>query len=191
MKWRKVEFMAINCQSNICDPEGKIIESHQHLKYLGAQIAADASVDSELNQKLGVASHDFKLLQQVWKHSSLTLQFKFLVFMACIVQKLLYGLESAWLNIAAQRKLDGFQARCLRKILRIAPPHISRISNKFILQQFSAVPLSKTLLERQLLYFGHIARCDSSSILRKSVFIHDLELHELPLKQGRPRDTWG
>ena len=120
-----------------------------------------------------------------------SLQFKFLVFMACIVQKLLYGLESAWINSAGQRKFDGFQARCLRKIFRIAPAHISRISNRFVLQQFAAIPLSKILLERQLLYFGHVARCHPASMLYKSVFNHDLILREPQLKQGRPRDTWG
>ena len=34
------------------DPEGNIIKNKKCLKYLGAQIAADASMDSELNKKL-------------------------------------------------------------------------------------------------------------------------------------------
>ena len=108
------------------------------------------------------------------------------------MQKLLYGLEGAWVNAAGKRKLDGFHARCLRRILKISPAYISRVSNSFVLQQLSAIPLSSTLLERQLLYFGHVARSDNNSSLRKALFHgHGLELRQAVLKQGRPRDTWG
>ena len=111
--------------------------------------------------------------------------------MSCIVAKLLYGLDSAWLSSAMQRKFDGFQANCLRKILKISPAFISRISNRYILSQFKACPLSSILLERQLLLFGYIAQTPKNSILYR-MLIEDcqLKLREPSLKRGRPKDTW-
>ena len=48
------------------DPDGQPIKNKSSLKYLGAQIAADGSTDSELSQKIGLAEQDFKILQQVY-----------------------------------------------------------------------------------------------------------------------------
>ena len=149
------------------------------------------AIDSELGQKLGTAARDFKKLQQVWSHSSLSCQFKVHVYIACIIQKLLYGLESAWINSAGKRKLNGFHAKCLRRILGIAPAFVNRISNTFILKELSAYPLSAILLERQLLYFGRIARLHEDSVLRQALFTEKFTLREPKLKRGRPRDTWG
>ena len=112
----KVECMPVNCECIITDSEGKEIQTKTKFKYLGAHIAADGTIDSELSQRLGIAAQEFKLLQQVWTHSSLSRQFKFQVYIVCIVQKLRYGFEGAWLNAAVRRKLNGFHARCLRKI---------------------------------------------------------------------------
>ena len=96
-----------------------------------------------------------------------------------------------WLSSVMQRKLDGFQAKCLRRILKISPAFISRVSNKYIRNQFKAHPLSVTLLERQLTLFGHVARAPRDSVLYRMVFDDEhFHLHGPPLKRGRPRDTW-
>ena len=111
--------------------------------------------------------------------------------MTCIVQALLYSLDSVHMTTAARKKLDGFQARCLRKILGVKSAYINRISNQFILQQFDASPLSATLLARQLEYFGLVANMPMESPQRMLVFANNsLELKQQKLKRGRPRDTW-
>ena len=56
LNWNKVECMPINCESHLHDPDGKLITSKSCLKYLGVNLHADASIDAELNQKLGLAS---------------------------------------------------------------------------------------------------------------------------------------
>ena len=132
-----------------------------------------------------------KKYEEIRINSKLSRQFKFQIYIACIVQKLLYGLEGAWINTAGKRKLDGFHAKCLRKIVGISPAFISRVSNAFVLKQFSAQPLNKILLERQLMYFGHVACSDHDSVLRQALFKEGFVLHESKLKRGRPRDIWG
>ena len=90
--------------------------------------------------------------------------------MACVVQKLLYNLESAWLNKTLIQKLDGFFARCMRQILKISHSYISRVSNKYVLQKFQAPALSSILLQRRLLLFGEIARLSNEDVVRQTVF---------------------
>ena len=114
------------------------------------------------------------------------------MFTACVVQRLLYGLDSAWLNKKLLSKLNGFYCRCLRRILKISPSHISRVSNAYVLQQFQSKSLSHILLYRQLILFGKIARMPDNAVMRKCVFkpqsIDLIVNHDR--KQGRPRNAW-
>ena len=58
------------------------------------------------------------------------------------------------------RRIDGFQCRCLRVILKIACPFVSRVSNEEVLDRAGAVTLSTLLLRHQLMFFGEVARAD-------------------------------
>ena len=55
-----------------------------------------------------------------------------------------------------------------------------------------ARPLSRVLLERQLLLLGKIARCPDGDVLRGSVFVDgSCDIKSMgPRKRGRPRATW-
>ena len=88
--------------------------------------------------------------------------------------------------------MDGFYAKCLRQILQISPSFMSRVSNEFILRQFDTVPLSKILLQRQLVLFGNIARLPNDHILRQITFEENsLQPITCPnRRRGRPRSTW-
>ena len=113
--------------------------------------------------------------------------------MACIWSKLGYGLQTAWLSKLQRRKLDGFQNRCLRRIIGILPSFYSRISNAEVLRRCRTVKFSHLLLEQQLLLLGKIARLPNDSIIRSCVFQPDsLELRELNSRRrrGRPRANW-
>ena len=89
---------------------------------------------------------------------TLPLRRRLQIFNAVIPPQLMYGLSSAWLTVAEKRRLDGFQARCLRKVLRIAPPFISRVSNKTVLNKANEKPFSSSLLKQQLILYGKVAR---------------------------------
>ena len=102
---------------------------------------ATGSVSSELNLRLGLARSDVKNLERVWKHANIPQHRKILIFDTCVGSQLLYCLHTAWLNKAELRKLDGFHARCQRKILGIPHPCISRVLNCHVFQagQMSAI----------------------------------------------------
>ena len=119
---------------------------------------------------LGIASQEFKILNHIWNHCNISLRFKFIIFTACVLQRLLYSLETVWLSKSLRKKIDGFYAKCLRQILQISPSFINRVSNEYILKQFDTKPLSKILLSRQLILFGNIARSHNDHVVRKIIF---------------------
>ena len=112
--------------------------------------------------------------------------------MYIIVSKLLYSLDSAQLNECEKNRLDAFQAKCLRRILKISHSYYSRISNDQILQCAHAQPLTIILVKRQLKLFSHIALMPSSYCIRSMVFDGDTSTKPTlaPRRRGRPRKCW-
>ena len=105
----------------------------------------------------------------------------------------MYGLQTAWFNQSARRRLDGFHARCLRQTLGILPSFLSRISNATVLQQAGATKASSTLLLRQLQLFGRLATSPGTFPVRAGLFAgSSLEIKALfgQRRRGRPRSYW-
>ena len=135
---------------------------------------------------------NFCNLDRVWKHTSLSTARKVAVYNAIVVSRLLYGLSSAWLNAAEIRRLNGFHCRCLRKITRIRPSFVSRVSNAAVLMRAHEHPLSSYLRYQQLLLFGRVARALAGDALRRATFHHGLEpaTNRYVRRVGRPRNEW-
>ena len=190
--WSKLEVLAVRCEADIPQPGGGHIRQKDSIIYLGSLLCSDGRIDSELSRRLGVATSDFRALAKVWRHSSITRARKVELFNACVVSKLLYALHVAWLGVAGQRRLDAFQARCLRKIFGIGHSYWSRVSNEAVRCQARSKPLSELLLERQLLLMGSIARRSDTDVSRKCVFEPGtVNLRQLGRRRrGRPRHTW-
>ena len=167
-----------------------MLEEKASLRYLGASIYSDGRADSEISRKLGTARADFTQLAAVWKHANVPVKDKLQYFHALIVSRLIYGLSSMWLVVAQRRRLDGFYARCLRSILRIAPSFISWVSNVRVLRQAGVASFSDQLLQRQMIFLGKIARSPADSPLRRDTFSLGTILHQLGRfvgRVGRPR----
>ena len=152
-----------------------------------------AKIDSGISRRLGLAFSDFRKFAALWNHTNLPVIRKFMIYRACICSTLLYGLESAWLNKRLRNRIDGFHARCLRKMLRILPSYWSRIANVDVLKKLDAIPLSSMLLEKQLLYFGKLFRLPDDDCRRKLLFKDGASEIQIPndRRRGRPRAIWG
>ena len=119
--WSKLEALPVRTEVVIRRPDGEKVETKERMVYLGSFLAADGRISSELNRRLGLARHDFETLKTIWSHSALSTSRKIVIFDACVMSKLLYALYTACLNQAERRRIDGFHARCLRTILKVAP----------------------------------------------------------------------
>ena len=174
-------------------PTGESIQPLEVMTHLGANMYADGTIGSELNKRLGSAWAEFSKLHKLWNHSSLAMRRKVQVYQAVVVSRLLYGLSSAWLNVAESRRLNGFHARCLRKITGIKPSFVSRVSNAAVLQRAGQVELRRQLLKQQLLLYGRLARSSNDDVLRQLTFIPDsvsAATGRYVRRVGRPRNEW-
>ena len=163
------------------------------MAYLGANISADGRIGAELCRRIGMAKRDFDTLQHVWRHSCVTRSQKLSYYCCFVESKLLQCLATACFVKADLRRIDGFQCRCLRKILKIPPSFESRISNQEVRRQANVPPLSTTLLERQLLLLGRVLMADSDSPLKTASFISGTwqpATDRFVRRVGRPRKEW-
>ena len=103
-----------------------------------------------------------------WHHDWRKIQ----IFYACVVSELLYSLRTAWLKSAELAKLDTFQARCWRNILRIQHSYSSRISNAEVLKRAGRRSLNSIILARQLGLFRSIAQKSNDRPVMQSVYRH-------------------
>ena len=192
--WSKLEHLPVRMDATLHRPDGGIIPKKSRMMYLGSTKAADGRISSELSRRLGLARADFDKLRVIWSHSRISRKRRHRIFNACVVTKLMYGLQSAWLNQAERRRIDGFHARCLRVILKIPCSYISRISNAVVLARAQAEPLSTCLLRQQLRYFGKLAGRDNEDPGRACIFEPGGLGDVTPVgvrRRGRPRLEWG
>ena len=119
LHWGKTPAISVCCDDHINRSDGTLIPGSDSMEYLGGLITSDGRADSELSRRIGMATGDFRELQKLWNHASVTLKDKLHFFESLIASKLTYGLATLWLVTAQRRRIDGFYARCLRKILRI------------------------------------------------------------------------
>ena len=92
------------------------------------------------------------------------------MFSTLVASKLAYAVASAWLLKTEQRRLDGFQAKCLRRILKIPPSFLSRFSKKTVLTKAGARPLSEQVAAEQQELMGKILDDQAKEDLQKVAF---------------------
>jgi len=162
--------------------------------YLGGLLSADGSPMHELARRIGEAGACFQKLARIWRHANITRARKQEVYEACVLSKLLYGLETTWLRKPERSRLNAFHVKCLRRIHGIPPSYISRVTNAFVLETAHSQQLSTTLMRRQLLLFGKLARQPDDSLPRRLVFKPasvETQVWAGSRQRGRPRQQWG
>ena len=161
--------------------------------YLGGLISNDGQAESELSRRIGNAHGEYRKLRQVWNHANLTKTQKLKFFEAFVLSKLTYGLATTWLKKAQRRHLDGFHARCLRRMLGIPAAFISRISNAAVFEQAKVRPVVEQVLNRQLLLLRRVGCSPAGSLLRKNTLVGDTAIPVVGSyvrRVGRPRLDW-
>ena len=96
----------------------------------------------------------------------------------------IYGCESWTIKKAEHQRIDAFELRCLRRLLRV--PWTARKSNQSILKEISPeYSLEVLMLKLKLQYFGHLMqRADS---LEKTLMLGKIEGGR---RRGRQRMSW-
>ena len=166
-KQKKTVMLRVRGSGDVHRPDGQPLSIVIDAVYLGGLISTSGNSAPELSRWLGEATSLFKSLCAVWKHANIPRARKVAIFDACVVSKLLYGLESLWLLKSDLQRLDAFQARCLRNISGIAPSYISRVRNADVLANLGASTLSGNLLRRQVCLYKKIPMQGPNSLARR------------------------
>ena len=96
-------------------------------------------------------------LDSILKSRDITLSTKVCLVKAMAFAVVIYGCESWTTKKAEGRRIDAFELRCWRRLLRV--PWTARRSNQSILKEISpGCPLEGLMLKLKLQYFGHLMR---------------------------------
>ena len=96
----------------------------------------------------------------------------------------MYGCESWTVEKAERRKIDAFELRCWKRLLRV--PWTARRSNQSILKEIRpGCSLEGLMLKLKLQYFGHLMRRVDS--LEKTLMLGGIEGRR---RRGRQRMRW-
>ena len=101
-------------------------------------------------------------LDSVLKSRDITLLTKVHLVKAMLFPVVMYGCESWTVKKAEHRRIDVFELRCWRRLLRV--PWTARRSNQSILKEFlkNGISLERMMLKLKLQSFGHLLwRADS------------------------------
>ena len=100
-------------------------------------------------------------LDSIFKSRDITLPTKVHLVKAMVFPVVMYGCESWTIKKAEHQRIDAFELRCWRRLLRV--PWIARRPNQSILKEISpGCSLEGLMLKLKLQYFGHLMeRVDS------------------------------
>ena len=141
------------------------------------KITADGDCSHELKWRLLLGRKAMTNLDSILKSRDITLPTKVCLVKAMVFPVVMYGCESWTIKKTERRRIDAFELRCWRRLLRV--PWITRRSNQSILKEISP-EYSLEWLMLKLQYFGHLMwRTDS---LEKTLMLGRIE--------GRRRRGW-
>lgn len=189
----KLQLVNIQCETDIRMPNGQALAASPDMAYLGTTLHEDGRLGPKLGRRIGCAKGELRKLCKVWAHSSLTTAKKLHIYQSLVETKLLYGLSCHCLNAAEMRRLNGFQARCIRQVMRIPAAYYSRVSNRIVLEKSGSTAASQLLERQQIRMLGRVLRAPQDSPLHKAVVIPGTVLPSTShyiRRRGRPRKEW-
>ena len=104
------------------------IESVENFTYLGSIISPKDGAAKDITNRLNKAKAAFVMLRPVWISQQYSRTTKLRIFRSNVITTLLYGAECWRCTDSDMMRLERFQRKCLRYILRIWWPNV--ISNQ-------------------------------------------------------------
>ncbi|XDA71258.1 hypothetical protein R6Z07F_001610 [Ovis aries] len=150
----------------------------------GSKITADGDYSREIKRRLLLGRKAIANLDSILKSRDITLPTKVHLVKAMVFPVVMYGCESWTMKKAEHQRIDAFELRCWRRLLRV--PWTARRSNQFILKEISpGCSLEGMMLKLKLQYFGHLTRRVDS--LEKTLMLGGIGGRR---RRGRQRMRW-
>ena len=181
----KTKVMRLN--SNVKEKvniDGRTIDDVDTFTYLGGVVTSKGGCDEDISNRLCKAKAQFRRLRKIWSSSSFSIQTKVKLFNSLVMSVLTYGSETWKTTERDKKKLDTFQNRCLRQLLRVRWPE--KISNEELHRRTRTIKVSETIKQRKWKWIGHVLRMDDSRICTTALTWQP----EGKRRVGRPKTTW-
>ena len=142
--------------------DGETVETVTDFIFLGSKITADGDCSHEIKRRLLLGRKVMTKQDSIFKSRDIvSLPTKVCLVKAMVFPVVMYGCESWTVKKAEHRRIDAFELRCWRRLLRV--PWTARRSNQSILKEISpGCSLEGLMLKLKLQYFGHLMRTADS-----------------------------
>ena len=178
----------MSTEKSKCSP--KIIINNEELQnvesyeYLGSTVSNNGDCYKEISRRLAIAIRKLNTMKNLWQSTSKELKLK--VLRSCIFPVATYGCESWTITQKIRKKIESFETKCYRRILRI--PWTAKKKNIEILKVLNIAEcwLINNILYRKIKYFGHIKRHDG---LERTIMEGRVP-GSRGRGRGRPRRKW-
>ena len=97
----------------------KKVKKSNEAKYLGCLLNDNVEAKKEISRRIADTHVTWKNLAELWKNGNHELREKLIIWDAVIRTKLMYGIESLQLNKDQRDRLDVFQLKGIRQIMKI------------------------------------------------------------------------
>ena len=119
----------------------------------GSKITADGDCSHEIKRRLLLGRKVMANLDSILKSRDVTLPTKVHLAKAMVFPLVMYRCESWAIKKAECRRIDAFEMRCWRRLLRV--PWIARRTNQSILKEINpGISLEGMMLKLKLQYLG-------------------------------------
>ena len=135
--------------------DGKTVETVLDFILGGSKITADVDCSHEIKRCLLLGRKGMTNLDSIFKSRDITLSTKVHLVKAMVFPVVMYGCESWTVKKAEHRRIDAFELRCWRRLLKVT--WTARRSNQFTLKEISpGCSLEGLTLKLKLQYSGHL-----------------------------------
>ena len=153
---QKTKIMAL-CPITSWEIDRETVEMVADFIFSGSKINADGDFCHEIKRCLLLGRKVMTNLDSMFKSGDITLPTKVCLAKAMVFPVVMYGCESWTIKKPECRRIDAFELRCWRRLLRV--PWTARRSNQSILKEISPeYSLEGLTLKLKLQYFGHLVR---------------------------------
>ena len=164
--------------------DGETVETVADFILGVSKTTTDGDCNCEIKRHLLPGRKVITNLDNTLKSRDITLPTKVHLVKAMVFPVVMHGCESWTIKKVECQKIDGFEVRCWRRLLRV--PWTARRSNQSILKEINpGISLEEMMLKLKLQYFGDLMRRVDS--LEKTLMLGGIGGRR---KRGRPRMRW-
>ena len=98
---------------------GKGLEIVDSFKYLGSKVRTDGKCSEEVRSRLAMATSSLMNLSSILQNSSFSIKTKYRLLTTIARAIALHGCETWTTDAALQKRINAFEMKCYRKLLRI------------------------------------------------------------------------